>query len=152
MTDSRRHTVVAPTGSQPYRRLPIGVAAGGEYWILGQQHIMPEFFAPLLQPLGFGWTLVVLYALWQLLRRRLSRALAALLVAATVFAIGSTPWPARLLATLERPYVADNFTNLPPADVVVMLGGVLERSHHDVFVLNSKRPPPGSSPRSRQST
>jgi len=92
---------------------------------------MTPFFEPLLQPIGILWLLHLLAALWMIRGRKWREASFCAAIAAALSVIGSTRVPARLLATLERPYATRNLTNLPPCDAVVMLGGTLYVSSGD---------------------
>lgn len=94
---------------------------------------MSELLSSLTQPLAFGWMLLIGYLLWRLWRREIRRAVLPALVAAVVFVIGGTALPARLLASLERPYAGTDFARLPTADAVIMLGGTLSASTNDLF-------------------
>ncbi|MBM3840111.1 MAG: YdcF family protein [Verrucomicrobia bacterium] len=92
---------------------------------------MTSFWEPLLQPLGFLWLLHVLATLWMFRSRKWREAVFCGAIASAISVIGSTRVPARLLASLERPYATQNLTNLPPCDAVVMLGGTLNASNGD---------------------
>jgi len=87
----------------------------------------------LLQPLAVLWLGVTLYGLVKLARRQWRLAGCPLLVAACLYALGATSLPAKLLASLERPYAGGELSSLPPADAVVMLGGMTTPSAEDLF-------------------
>ena len=55
------------------------------------------------------------------------------LLAAVIYLIGGTTITAGLLASLERPYAGARPETMPPADAVVMLGGMAIPSTNDVF-------------------
>ena len=93
---------------------------------------------PLTQPVGLFWFCLLLLLLWRIWKRQWLRTILPGALALAVFLIGSTPLPARLLASLERPYTGANPGSLPQADAVVMLGGVLERSENDIFGFELK--------------
>ncbi len=88
--------------------------------------------AALLAPAGFVWgALIVLAAvLWR--RKQRGPALAAAALAGFITIIGSTSFPDRLLASLERPYAGGNPGDLPAADAVVLLGGGAQASRYEV--------------------
>lgn len=89
----------------------------------------------LCQPTGLLWLLLWVGA-WVLLRRRQFRwGFLAVLLAVGLWTIGATPLPARLLAELERPYVA-LARNPPVADAVVMLGGTHDYSPRTLLPMN----------------
>ncbi len=94
---------------------------------------MAKLLSNFLQPLAALWLVLVAAALWELWRRRWRTALGAALVAAVLSGVGATHWPARLLASLERPYGGVQLAALPAGDAVVMLGGQLTPSANDVF-------------------
>jgi uncharacterized SAM-binding protein YcdF (DUF218 family) len=93
----------------------------------------PRLIEPLLYPLGWFWLLLLLLAFTSLLKRKWFPATGLILMAAFVFVIGSTRWPYQLLATLEEPYLRHPTDSIPPADAVVVLGGMLSPSRHDPF-------------------
>ncbi|MHB1309099.1 MAG: YdcF family protein [Limisphaerales bacterium] len=92
-----------------------------------------DWISTLAEPLPFAWTLLIFYVLVRLWRREWRRAFLPTLLAAGIFALGSTTVSTRLLAHLERPYAGLDYTKLPPADVVIMLGGMMRPSTNDVF-------------------
>jgi hypothetical protein len=87
-----------------------------------------EFIKQLLDPLAMLWLFLVLATLWLTIRRRWQMALATAVVVLTVTLLGNTRLMAGLLAGLERPYRQPNLAQLPPADVILMLGGSLRPS------------------------
>lgn len=94
---------------------------------------MAKLLGSFLQPLAALWLVLVAVALGALWRRRWRAALGTALLAAVLSLVGATRWPAHLLASLERPYAGVQLAALPDADAVVMLGGQLTPSPHDVF-------------------
>jgi uncharacterized SAM-binding protein YcdF (DUF218 family) len=101
---------------------------------------MTPFAEPLLQPIGFLWLLHLLAALWMIRSRKWREATFCAAIAAVISIVGSTHFPARLLASLERPYAKQNLTNLPPCDAVVMLGGMLNASSGDLLGFDFGEP------------
>ena len=91
---------------------------------------------PLLEPIGLLWlALIVLAAL--LWRKRLRAfALANAALAVFIYLIGATDLPDALLRSLESPYIGVKFDTLPVCDAVVMLGGGLDPSRHEVGGLH----------------
>lgn len=94
---------------------------------------MNHILSPLTEPTGFLWLLALGTVLFLVWRGKFRAAVAAGLVVAAFWVVGSTPVPARLLASLERPYVNPALDALPEHDAVVMLGGVLGASSNDVL-------------------
>ncbi len=92
---------------------------------------MAKWLTNFLQPLALLWLGLVVAGLWELRHRRWRSAFGAALVATALSLVGATPWPAELLATLERPYAPIQLTALPETDAVVMLGGLAAPSPHD---------------------
>ena len=95
-----------------------------------------RFLFPLIEPIGLLWlALIVLAAL--LWRKRLRGfALANAALAVFIYIIGATPLPDALLRSLENPYVGVKLDALPACDAVVMLGGALDPSRHEVGGLH----------------
>jgi uncharacterized SAM-binding protein YcdF (DUF218 family) len=93
---------------------------------------MMRFMSPLYQPLGLVWVAAVLLFLWNVRQRRWRCAWLALLFAG-MLSLGGGPVSFHLLAGLERPYAGVDASKVPPADAVVMLGGVLRSSQNDVL-------------------
>lgn len=94
---------------------------------------MSDLIKPLAEPLAFFWALLLLWMVWLIYRRHWRHVVPPALLAGAIFLVGTTDLTARLLASLERPYAGRDLERLPPADAVVMLGGVLEVSRNDVF-------------------
>lgn len=94
---------------------------------------MKDYLLPLALPLGLVWMLLVLAFVWRWVRRRRIEALLPGGLALALTVLGGTPLPAWLLASLERPHAGVDLEALPKADAVVMLGGLLRVSPHDVF-------------------
>ena len=91
---------------------------------------------PLLEPIGLLWlALIVLAALlWRKRQRGFASAAAALAV--FIYIIGASDLPDALLRSLESPYVGVKFDALAACDAVVMLGGGLDPSPHEVGGLH----------------
>lgn len=94
-----------------------------------------KFFAPLASPLGFCWLLLVFLAAWLLKRRQWVAGGAGLGIAALMSLMGSR-LPAHLITILERPYLRESITNVPPTDAVVLLGGAFEYSRYEATGFN----------------
>jgi uncharacterized SAM-binding protein YcdF (DUF218 family) len=92
-----------------------------------------RIFAPLAEPIAMIWSLMLLATVLFLRKKRLGCAVVQLVLAGLIYAIGGTPWPSLLLASLERPYVRDTLNDVPAHDAVVMLGGDHRPSRYDVF-------------------
>jgi len=93
----------------------------------------------LVQPIGFVWfcLLVLTVLLWRKRQRRFALATAGLAVLITL--VGSTPLPATLLASLEKPYIGIRLQHFPPVDAVVMLGGGSQPSQRELAGLHLTR-------------
>jgi uncharacterized SAM-binding protein YcdF (DUF218 family) len=91
---------------------------------------------PLIEPVGFVWSgLLLLTALLLRERRfRLGGALGSL--ALLVWIVGATAVPHELLASLERPWVGVHRERLPEADAIVVLGGASTPSREEVGGLH----------------
>lgn len=83
---------------------------------------MKHFFAPLLDPLGAIWLLMVMGFVWLLWRRQWRTAAWLGFPVSLIFVLGSTPIIERLVEVEERPYAVADLTALPLADAVVALG------------------------------
>ncbi|MHB8522876.1 MAG: YdcF family protein [Limisphaerales bacterium] len=97
---------------------------------------MIRFLAPVAQPIGLLWLLMLVATLGFVRKRRWSGALVLLLFAGVIYVIGGTPLPAQLMASLERPYARETWSDVPVCDAVVMLGGAHQPSHYDVFGID----------------
>ena len=97
---------------------------------------LERFLEPALLPIGFIWLLLVLATGRLLWKRRWQGALFPGTLAGFLTIAGSTPVPARLLASLERPYARADLTNVPVCDAVVMLGCTHNYSPADAFKLD----------------
>lgn len=97
---------------------------------------LERFCEPMLLPIGFLWSLLVLGTGWSLWKRRWRSGLLPGMLAAFLSVAGSTAIPARLLASLERPYAHVDLTKVPVCDAVVMLGGTHNYSPSDAFKLD----------------
>jgi uncharacterized SAM-binding protein YcdF (DUF218 family) len=95
-----------------------------------------RFFAPLAEPIGALWSLMVLGVLWLIWRRQWRSAVWLGVPATLIFLIGSTPLAEQLVASEERPW-ANGMEKAKlsdaPADAVVALGGGARVSQHDVL-------------------
>ena len=94
---------------------------------------MTQFFAPLAEPVGAIWCLIVLGVLWLVWRRQWQGAVWLGVPAVLIFLIGSTPLVDAMVARAERPYARADMDSLADADVVVALGGGYYVSEHDMF-------------------
>lgn len=89
----------------------------------------------LLQPTGLLWVLLWVAVVVLFRRRQYRWSFLSLVLAAGLWGVGATPLPAKLLADLERPYVA-LARNPPAADAVVMLGGTHDYSPRTLLPMN----------------
>ena len=92
--------------------------------------------APLLQPVGFLWLIVTVGLIFCLYRKHWGSAGLTCFLSLSIYLIGATSLPVDLLCSLESPYATNRITNLPKADAIVMLGGVLRTSKNDTFGFN----------------
>jgi len=93
---------------------------------------MARLLSSWTEPLALIWLLALLLVLGSLRRRHWRCAFMAALFAGLLSLAGGS-LGVRLQASLERPYAGVNPAQVPPADAVVMLGGVLRPSRNDVF-------------------
>ena len=82
----------------------------------------------LLQPVAMVWLILIVICIWQIYRHQYRWALVNGLMIVALFLFGCTPLSNYLLWTLEKPYVCKNISELPRVDVVVVLGGMVNRS------------------------
>jgi uncharacterized SAM-binding protein YcdF (DUF218 family) len=94
---------------------------------------MKHCFAPLLEPLGAIWFLMVLGVMALLLRRKWQGALSLMAPTLLLFLLGSTPLAEMLVGKAERPYAPGNVAALPQADAAVALGGTHRVSACDIY-------------------
>ena len=92
-----------------------------------------DTFLPILHPIGMVWFLLVLEAASLARRRRWQGAIYLGVLIVIIWVIGATPVPARLLASLERPYARSAQGEIPTCDAVFMLGGTLTASPYDLL-------------------
>lgn len=91
---------------------------------------------PLIHPIGWLWLAATFGFFYSLKRKQWLLAFLCGASSLIMHLVGNTSIPASLLADLERPYSRQNIAGLPPADAVVMLGGVLEASAHDPLAFS----------------
>lgn len=86
----------------------------------------------LIQPVGLAWATLLILAilLWRMKRRGFAVLAAIMFVMITL--VGSTCFPGTLLRRLERPWAGVKIADLAACDVVVVLGGGIEPSRHEV--------------------
>jgi uncharacterized SAM-binding protein YcdF (DUF218 family) len=96
---------------------------------------MARFLCWWIEPLVLIWLLALLAVLVSLRRRHWRCAFLAALFAGLLSLTGGS-LGVRLQASLERPYAGVNPAQVPPADAVVMLGGVLRASSNGLFGLD----------------
>ena len=92
-----------------------------------------RFFAPLGESIGLVWFLTLLASVFLFWRRQWLGSLVTLLLAALIYVTSGTPLPTILLSTLEKPYAAQDFKEIPYGDAIVVLGGSHRLSSHDIF-------------------
>ena len=107
------------------------IAASVADRILPRGISMGRVLSSLVEPVGAVWIFLILLTAWHVYRKQFRRAVLPGAAVVLMFIFGSTTASARLLATLERPYAGTDFEALPPADVIVMLGGALSVSSND---------------------
>lgn len=104
---------------------------------------MDSWFTPvartvlqLMQPMALVWLglLVLVVALWRGRQRGAACGAAALWLFVQV--IGGTKFSLLLLGGLERPYAGGRLEDLPVGDAIVLLGGGVEPSPHEVGGLH----------------
>ena len=91
---------------------------------------------PLLEPVGFVWSGLLLLTALLLREGRFRFATALGSLAVLVWVVGATAVPHELLASLERPWVGVNRARLPEADAIVVLGGASTPSREEVGGLH----------------
>ncbi|MBI4664558.1 MAG: YdcF family protein [Verrucomicrobia bacterium] len=94
---------------------------------------MTRLLEPIFQPIGVLWLLHVVATIWMARRRQWRESFFCGTIATGILLVGSTALPARLLASLERPYATTQLERIPDCDAVVMLGGTLSASRSDVL-------------------
>ncbi len=102
---------------------------------------MNQFLAPLAEPVGAIWLLMVLAVTWLLWRRQWRSAIWLGLPTILLFAVGSTSVAEMLVAAEEKQWAGESqvgsqgstATGGAPADVVVALGGGERVSRHDLL-------------------
>src|ERR1035437_1363391 len=94
---------------------------------------MKQCFAPLLEPLGAIWLLMVLSVVVLLFRRERRTALWLMLPTVLLFLVGSTPLAELLVGAAERPHATGSVTALGQADAAIALGGTQRSSAYDVY-------------------
>jgi uncharacterized SAM-binding protein YcdF (DUF218 family) len=94
---------------------------------------MKQCFAPLLEPLGAIWLLMVLSVVVLLFRRERRTALWLMLPTVLLFLTDSTPMADMLVGAAERRYATGNIAALAPTDAAIALGGNERASAYDVY-------------------
>lgn len=94
---------------------------------------MSQWAASAVDPLALLWLVLSCFAAWLAWKRHRRAAALVGSPAALLFLFGSLPWPEALVAAREAPYAARSVAAAPPADAVVMLGGIHDPSVHDPF-------------------
>ena len=89
---------------------------------------MANLVKQLLQPVAMVWLTLIVMCVCQIYRRQYRWACINGLMIVGLFLFGSTPLSGYLVSTLEKPYVRENLDELPEADVVVVLGGMVSGS------------------------
>lgn len=91
------------------------------------------FIESLIMPVGILWLFLLVLTYYGLTKKHWRLGFFSGLMALGLWIVGATPLPVYLLAQLERPYAGVKLADLPPADAIVILGGVLEPSRNDPF-------------------
>jgi uncharacterized SAM-binding protein YcdF (DUF218 family) len=90
----------------------------------------------LIQPVGVVWLGLGLLAVALWFRRQRGFAVAAAALWLFVQVVGGTGFSVLLLERLERPFAGTRPADLPECDAIVMLGGAVEPSLHEVGHLH----------------
>ncbi len=90
-----------------------------------------QIFSHALTPLGILWGFLLGFTFLLARRRRWLESGLCLTAAAGLWVLGATPLSAVLLNEIERSYRTNNPSNIPPADAVIMLGGIMAPSPSD---------------------
>jgi uncharacterized SAM-binding protein YcdF (DUF218 family) len=90
-----------------------------------------SIFGALLEPVGLLWLLSLLATIYLIRRHNYRGALYPGLLTLVLWIVANTLAPARLVASLERPYTEMDLDRLPKCDAVVVLGGGLKPSRCD---------------------
>jgi uncharacterized SAM-binding protein YcdF (DUF218 family) len=91
--------------------------------MLDISQFVKAFIAPLIEPLGAVWFLMLLCLLWLARKGQWRSAFWLGLPTAIIFLLGSTPLAETLVEWEEKPYTPASIDTLPFADAVVALGG-----------------------------
>jgi uncharacterized SAM-binding protein YcdF (DUF218 family) len=94
---------------------------------------MKQCFAPLLEPLGAIWLLMVLSVVALLFRREWRSALWLMLPTVLLFLTGSTPMADMLVGAAERQSATGNVQSVATSDAAIALGGNERASAYDVY-------------------
>ena len=94
-----------------------------------------SFCGPLAHPLGFFWLLLLLGAVYLLKKRQRLGALLFLLLAMLLSLAGGRT-TVYLLGSLEEPYVRKSIAEIPTADAIILLGGMMEVTRSDLLGFN----------------
>ncbi len=96
-------------------------------------HDFALWMEEVMQPVAILWCIALLVTVRLLLRRRWRSG--SVLGCATIllWVIGATPLSPALLASLEAPFEIRDWSILPEADAVLMLGGTLSVSNPDIM-------------------
>ena len=91
---------------------------------------------PLVEPIGLLWLALILLSVLLWRKRQRAFSFVAMGLAVFIYAIGATGLPDALLRSLESQFVGVKLDTLPACDAVVMLGGGLDPSRHEVGGLH----------------
>ena len=92
-----------------------------------------EILEALVNPIGVVFALQLAGTIGFALKRKWAPTALCAVCAIILFTFGSTRLPDYLLASLERPYSAQQLEQIPKCDAVLMLGGISSRSFHDLL-------------------
>ncbi len=76
-----------------------------------------------LNPVSMIWLVLLIACARAVMKKEKRQALFTGALALFITLIGSTKFPAYLLATLEKPYAVQDLNSLPECDAVILLGG-----------------------------
>lgn len=98
-------------------------------------YFLSKTIGRLFEPIGIIWVILFIACLKSIAKKDKRHALFSGSIVLLMSIIGGTKLPAYLLATLERPYIVEDFSALPVCDAVVVLGGGHSFSSKGMFQI-----------------